>query len=50
MLNKTAVAACAAALLGLAGPVHAEEVLKIGAVVTLSGAGAAWGRGMLYAA
>ncbi|MBY4948097.1 ABC transporter substrate-binding protein [Cupriavidus respiraculi] len=50
MRNTTAVAAGAAALLALAGPVHAQEVLKIGAVVTLSGAGAAWGQGMLYAA
>lgn len=33
----------------IAGSVQAQEVLKIGAVVTLSGAGAAWGQGMLYA-
>ncbi|HEY4542882.1 MAG TPA: ABC transporter substrate-binding protein, partial [Noviherbaspirillum sp.] len=40
----------AAAVLSMAAPVMAQETLKIGAVVTLSGAGAAWGQGMLYAA
>ncbi len=29
---------------------HAQETLKIGAVVTLSGAGAAWGQALLYGA
>ncbi|MBI5258553.1 MAG: ABC transporter substrate-binding protein [Burkholderiales bacterium] len=37
--------------LAAAGPALAQqEVLKIGALVTLSGAGAAWGSGMLHAA
>jgi branched-chain amino acid transport system substrate-binding protein len=47
-----------AATLGIAGavlalglaPASAQETLKIGALVTLSGAGAAWGQGMLHAA
>ncbi|MET0335902.1 MAG: ABC transporter substrate-binding protein [Rhizobacter sp.] len=38
------------ALLALAGPALAQETLKIGALVTLSGAGAAWGTGMQHAA
>ncbi|WP_233161516.1 MULTISPECIES: ABC transporter substrate-binding protein [unclassified Achromobacter] len=38
------------AALFLATPVHAEETLKIGAVVTLSGPGAAWGQALLYGA
>ncbi len=29
---------------------HAEDTLKIGAIVTLSGAGAAWGQALLYGA
>lgn len=40
----------AVAMLCMTGPALAQETLKIGAVVTLSGAGAAWGQGMLYAA
>jgi branched-chain amino acid transport system substrate-binding protein len=47
MLNRYLVAA---AMLCFAGSAAAQETLKIGAVVTLSGAGAAWGQGMLYAA
>lgn len=38
-----------AGLLCLAGTAFAQEELKIGAIVTLSGAGAAWGQAMLYA-
>ncbi|MET0335246.1 MAG: ABC transporter substrate-binding protein, partial [Rhizobacter sp.] len=38
------------ALLAFAGPALAQETLKIGALVTLSGAGAAWGTGMQHAA
>ncbi len=30
--------------------VHAQETLKVGALVTLSGAGAAWGQALLYGA
>jgi branched-chain amino acid transport system substrate-binding protein len=37
-------------LMGMAGAAGAEDMLKLGAVVTLSGPGAAWGQGMLYAA
>lgn len=33
-----------------ASPALGQETLKIGALVTLSGAGAAWGQGMLHAA
>ena len=33
----------------LASSAFAQEELKIGAIVTLSGAGAAWGQAMLYA-
>lgn len=40
----------AVSLLCIAGAASAQEELKIGAIVTLSGAGAAWGQGMLYAA
>ncbi len=40
----------AATALLLAAPTLAQETLKIGALVTLSGAGAAWGQGMLYGA
>nr|WP_319016857.1 ABC transporter substrate-binding protein [Diaphorobacter aerolatus] len=36
-------------LMCLAGSAFAQEELKIGAIVTLSGAGAAWGQAMLYA-
>jgi branched-chain amino acid transport system substrate-binding protein len=50
MFKKTAIATATAALLCIAGAAGAQETLKIGAVVTLSGAGAAWGQGMLYAA
>src|SRR5690606_18408720 len=39
-----------AGLFALASFVHAQEVLKIGAVLALSGPGAAWGQGMQYAA
>ncbi|MFC4278337.1 ABC transporter substrate-binding protein [Achromobacter aloeverae] len=39
-----------AALLCAAGTAQGQEVLKLGAVVTLSGPGAAWGQGMLYGA
>ena len=39
-----------ASLLCLASTAYAQEEIKIGAIVTLSGAGAAWGQGMLYAA
>jgi branched-chain amino acid transport system substrate-binding protein len=39
-----------AALLCATGAVHAQDTLRIGAVVTLSGPGAAWGQGMLYGA
>lgn len=38
-----------AGLLCLAGTAFAQEELKLGAIVTLSGAGAAWGQAMLYA-
>lgn len=40
----------ALALMGMAGAAGAQDTLKLGAVVTLSGPGAAWGQGMLYAA
>jgi branched-chain amino acid transport system substrate-binding protein len=40
----------AASILCLATGVYAQEEIKIGAIVTLSGAGAAWGQAMLYAA
>ena len=36
--------------LAAAIPAHAQETLKLGALVTLSGAGAAWGQGMKNAA
>jgi len=51
-MQKTFATATAAALatLCLAGPALAQEEIKIGAIVTLSGAGAAWGQAMLYAA
>lgn len=39
----------AIAALCLAGTASAQEDIKIGAIVTLSGAGAAWGQAMLYA-
>ena len=42
-------AAIAVSLMCLAGTAFAQEELKIGAIVTLSGAGAAWGQAMLYA-
>lgn len=38
------------AAMGVAASAHGQESLKIGALVTLSGAGAAWGQGMLHAA
>ncbi|OCW59680.1 amino acid ABC transporter substrate-binding protein [Hoeflea olei] len=47
-MNKLLVATTALAL--LAGAANAEETLKIGALVTLSGAGSSWGQGMLRAA
>ena len=48
-ITKTALAiACTTALLGSVA--YAQETLKIGALVTLSGAGAAWGQGMKNAA
>lgn len=50
MLNKNAILAASAALLCITGTAHAQETLKIGAVVTLSGAGAAWGQALLYGA
>ncbi len=39
----------ALSLMCLAGTAFAQEELKVGAIVTLSGAGAAWGQAMLYA-
>jgi branched-chain amino acid transport system substrate-binding protein len=39
-----------AALLCATAVAHGQDTLKIGAVVTLSGPGAAWGQGMLYGA
>lgn len=39
-----------AALIAWGSPILAQETLKIGALVTLSGAGAAWGTGMQHAA
>jgi branched-chain amino acid transport system substrate-binding protein len=48
MNNTYKIAALAIAC--AATTAHAADVLKIGAVVTLSGPGAAWGQGMLYAA
>ncbi len=48
-ITKTALAiACTTAL--LSSVTYAQETLKIGALVTLSGAGAAWGQGMKNAA
>ena len=44
-----AVAAIALAAALAAGPAAAQDTLKIGALVTLSGAGASWGQGMLEA-
>ena len=38
------------AAMSVAASAQAQETLKIGALVTLSGAGAAWGQGMLHAA
>jgi len=40
----------ATSLLCIASTAFAQDELKIGAIVTLSGAGAAWGQAMLYAA
>lgn len=50
--TMTAVGTALAGMLSMtaAAPAHAEDVLKIGAVVTLSGAGAAWGQALLYGA
>jgi len=45
---KKMLAACTLAALSAAA--SAQVTLKLGAVVTLSGPGAAWGQGMLYAA
>lgn len=52
MKLKTLAAAllCATGALPLAAQAQAAEELKIGALVTLSGAGAAWGQGMKNAA
>ncbi len=49
-MKTTALTAALVAAFGLAGTAHAQETLKIGALVTLSGAGAAWGTGMKNAA
>ncbi len=49
-MQKTFATAAVLATLCLAGPASAQEEIKIGAIVTLSGAGAAWGQAMLYAA
>ncbi len=50
-MNALKPVALAVALFGLAAaPALAQETLKIGALVTLSGAGAAWGTGMQHAA
>lgn len=50
-MNVLCKAACAAVLLGGAAlPAMAQETLKIGALVTLSGPGAAWGQAMRNAA
>jgi branched-chain amino acid transport system substrate-binding protein len=38
------------AAMGVAASAHAQETLKIGALVTLSGAGAAWGQALLHGA
>jgi len=47
MMKKTLILA---SLLAAAGAANAQETLKIGAVLALSGPGAAWGQGMQYAA
>ncbi len=44
------LAVMAGVALGASAHVQAQETLKIGAVVTLSGAGAAWGQALLYGA
>lgn len=49
-MKTTVLAAAAIAAFALAGAAQAQETLKIGALVTLSGAGAAWGTGMKNAA
>lgn len=41
--------ALALTLLAMTSAAYAQETLKIGAVLALSGAGAAWGQGMLHA-
>ncbi|MGF1623130.1 MAG: ABC transporter substrate-binding protein [Rhodomicrobiaceae bacterium] len=48
--TKTLMAAIGLAAAFAAGPSQAQETLKIGALVTLSGAGASWGQGMNRAA
>ena len=47
---KTTLLAAAVLAAGTAPALAQQEVLKIGALVTLSGAGAAWGSGMQHAA
>ncbi len=51
-MQNRLLAVAAASLLGVAAihGAHAQETLKVGAVVTLSGAGAAWGQALLYGA
>ena len=49
-MKTPALAAALVAAFGFAATAHAQETLKIGALVTLSGAGAAWGTGMKNAA
>ena len=50
MKRLTVILATALTLLGIVPAAEAQETLKIGAVVALSGAGAAWGQGMLNGA
>ncbi len=47
---RTYLAAVGMVAMVVSGPAHAQETLKIGALVTLHGPGASWGRGMKRAA
>lgn len=49
-MKRNSILAAASALSLIAGGAAAQETLKIGALVTMSGAGASWGNGMKRAA
>jgi branched-chain amino acid transport system substrate-binding protein len=49
-IKRVLVGAVLTLLVSAAGPGQAQETLKLGALLTLSGPGATWGQGMLHAA